>query len=134
MVAPNGTDSPHGTEREDCPTTEGADAATAGVREYRTFGMALPASWCERLDTCAAGGVRQRPGRVHTQSQLQEDVGLSVKHKRTILTVLAAAADLTTTGAAWYTTLDTPAGDGPPVTAHGRAGAGDLRRGPPGPR
>ncbi|MDV9186827.1 hypothetical protein R6L23_01005 [Streptomyces sp. SR27] len=42
-----------------------------------------------------------------------------MKHKRTTLTVLAAVAVLTTAGGAWYTTLDTPAGEGPPLTAHG---------------
>ena len=43
-----------------------------------------------------------------------------MKHKRTSLTIVAAAVVLTTTaGAAWYTTLDTPAGDGPPSVAHG---------------
>lgn len=42
-----------------------------------------------------------------------------MKHKRTTLTVLAAAAVLTTAGAAWYTTLDTPTGSGPPAEAHG---------------
>ncbi|SEE59626.1 hypothetical protein [Streptomyces sp. TLI_105] len=42
-----------------------------------------------------------------------------MKHKRTTLTVLAAAAVLTTAGAAWYTTLDTPADSAPPSTAHG---------------
>ncbi|ALO13607.1 hypothetical protein AQF52_8026 [Streptomyces venezuelae] len=42
-----------------------------------------------------------------------------MKHKRTTLTMLAAAAVLTTAGAAWYTTLDTPAGEGPPSGAHG---------------
>lgn len=42
-----------------------------------------------------------------------------MKHKRTTLTVLAAAAVLTTAGTAWYTTLDTPTGSGPPAEAHG---------------
>ncbi|MFE5597394.1 hypothetical protein [Streptomyces sp. NPDC056549] len=42
-----------------------------------------------------------------------------MKHKRTTLTVLAAAAVLTTAGAAWYTTLGTPAGSAPPAAAHG---------------
>ncbi|MEU1863655.1 hypothetical protein [Streptomyces gardneri] len=42
-----------------------------------------------------------------------------MKHKRATLSVLAAAAVLTTAGAAWYTTLDTPAGEGPPSGAHG---------------
>ncbi|MFD0153718.1 hypothetical protein ACWGQ4_28640 [Streptomyces sp. NPDC055721] len=42
-----------------------------------------------------------------------------MKHKRTTLTVLAAAAALTTAGAAWYTTLDTPTGNGPPTDAYG---------------
>ncbi|GGT26394.1 hypothetical protein GCM10010222_80250 [Streptomyces tanashiensis] len=46
-------------------------------------------------------------------------MGLSVKHKRTTLTVLAAATVLTTAGAAWYTTLDTAADRTPPATAHG---------------
>ncbi|WP_329624730.1 hypothetical protein OG357_33850 [Streptomyces sp. NBC_01255] len=41
-----------------------------------------------------------------------------MKHKRTTLTILAAAAVLTTAGAAWYTTLDTPTGSGPPAEAH----------------
>ncbi|MFD3997179.1 hypothetical protein [Streptomyces sp. NPDC058583] len=42
-----------------------------------------------------------------------------MKHKRTTLTVLAAATVLTTAGAAWYTTLDTPTHSGPPTLAHG---------------
>ncbi|MFB7345856.1 hypothetical protein ACFCZ6_38040 [Streptomyces hydrogenans] len=42
-----------------------------------------------------------------------------MKHKRATLTALAATAVLTTAGAAWYTTLDTPAGTGPSATAHG---------------
>ena len=42
-----------------------------------------------------------------------------MKHKRTTLSVLAAAAVLTTAGAAWYTTLDTPTGSGPPTGTHG---------------
>ncbi|MFB7449832.1 hypothetical protein [Streptomyces sp. NPDC056194] len=42
-----------------------------------------------------------------------------MKHKRTTLTVLAAAAVLTTAGAAWYTTLDTPVGSTPLAAAHG---------------
>ncbi|MFC9593993.1 hypothetical protein ACFTUC_29965 [Streptomyces sp. NPDC056944] len=42
-----------------------------------------------------------------------------MKHKRTTLTVLAAATVLTTAGAAaWYTTLDTPTDSTPPATAH----------------
>ncbi|MEU4063439.1 hypothetical protein AB0F25_13560 [Streptomyces wedmorensis] len=42
-----------------------------------------------------------------------------MQHKRTTLTVLAAAAVLTTAGAAWYTTLDAPTHTDPPTAAHG---------------